>query len=604
MRLLLVLLLALLGHASAAETAARRNCAQERGRCLDLRRHVCKDGSLVSGLCPGGNNVRCCVKHANASERQCAAASSECQLSTRACAGGAIQAGMCPGSSHIKCCLKQQDSSQEADREAAAEEAAEDAQESGVEDHASPHVRQPLLRRVGERIGNAAESAGDALRNIFVRDDKRTQDDEMINEEQQAAPVSETTTPSDGLFGWKANGRPVPKLAHGPTILYGGQDKPICRGQEWKRWESLTGGCKQCRSIAACKNFWVPNAVDCVDSNGKSIQMEKYSGYKSKCFSPSADACRAQGGQIRPVSAASWNNRINRPDAPTRCYVQGCEELFPQGDPDLLPVQRDIKYIVVHVSQTSTDVMYGIAWRGGTSAQYIVNNYGSNVAQDRSEHVDGRVTRLVPDAYVAHHAGLSNDVAIGIEHMGYVDRRFSDAMYDESAKLVAMLCVRYNIPPVRITEDSCLRARSDEPGNVEFKGAGIVGHVDVHHLGIENYHGTHTDPGAKWDWDGYLASVHRYYVEYGGKQENTVDPWVCEGNESPAESESECNGGSCTNAPVTDSDEPRTNGATSDDSSLRACRNHPELKCHWGRSSCANGYFPRNCPGDSWCCKP
>ena len=37
----------------------------------------------------------------------------------------------------------------------------------------------------------------------------------------------------------------------------------------------------------------------------------------------------------------------------------------------------------------------------------------------------------------------------------------------------------------------------------------------------------------------------------------------------------------------------------------RACDDYPHLECKWGKSSCGSrGYHARQCPGDSWCCKP
>ncbi len=54
---------------------------------------------------------------------------------------------------------------------------------------------------------------------------------------------------------------------------------------------------------------------------------------------------------------------------------------------------------------------------------------------------------------------------------------------------VAAWCVRWDIPPVRITREQAL---------ADVKG--ILGHVDVHP-------GHRSDPGAAFDWDGFLRLV-------------------------------------------------------------------------------------------------
>jgi hypothetical protein len=100
---------------------------------------------------------------------------------------------------------------------------------------------------------------------------------------------------------------------------------------------------------------------------------------------------------------------------------------------------------------------------------------------------------MVHEHDVAWHAGNwdVNTRSIGIEHEGYVgDCTWNtDAMYRSSAQLVAYLAARYSIPVDR---------------------AHILGHSDVpdpNHPGQYGGADHHTDPGACWNWDYYLALV-------------------------------------------------------------------------------------------------
>ena len=393
----------------------------------------------------------------------------------------------------------------------------------------------------------------------------------------------------NGLPSQTSHGSKYPPINKGPPIIAGGTDAQQCGFGE-NFFNQVKNHPKSCRTQAADKNIWIPATYECVDRNGKVVDEKKYSGYKQKCFYPTPEACREQGGTVRPLDPEEWNNRINRPDDVKRCY-QG---LHPDtSNFDDIRFVRDIKYIVVHVVQGSARSMLNVAASGGTSAHYTFCNHAS---EDRNDQMceDGEIIQIVPDQWVAHHAGLANDVAIGLEHSGYIDREFSDATVDSSARLVAKLCVQYDVQPWHITGRSCLRAQGDSPKDDEFKGSGVVAHVDVHHLGVPNYHGTHTDPGPNWPWEEYMSKVRQYYVEYGGSESNVnEDPWACRDGEQPAESQH----GNESHA-TADNDEPQTEAENVH------CRQHTELTCVLGRDSCTNGFHAGECPGDTWCCKP
>jgi hypothetical protein len=59
-------------------------------------------GGYKSGLCPGGNDVRCCLP----TWGSCSSGgkSGTCQLTTKSCSSG-YKSGLCPGPNDVKCCL-------------------------------------------------------------------------------------------------------------------------------------------------------------------------------------------------------------------------------------------------------------------------------------------------------------------------------------------------------------------------------------------------------------------------------------------------------------------------------------------------------------------
>nr|MDQ3036851.1 N-acetylmuramoyl-L-alanine amidase [Myxococcota bacterium] len=135
---------------------------------------------------------------------------------------------------------------------------------------------------------------------------------------------------------------------------------------------------------------------------------------------------------------------------------------------------HSITHIIIHTMQGSYSGSIG--WFRDPSNPY-----------DTSTHYlirssDGDITQMVEEADTAHHIGGWNPWTIGIEHEGYIDnpgRWYTDAMYRSSARLVAHLCAKYDIP---IDREHIL-------GHVEVPGA------------------SHTDPGPGWDWNRYLTLV-------------------------------------------------------------------------------------------------
>ena len=138
------------------------------------------------------------------------------------------------------------------------------------------------------------------------------------------------------------------------------------------------------------------------------------------------------------------------------------------------PATYPLDYVIIHVTQATYPTTLSIFQnpQKKVSAHYVVRS------------ADGHVAQCVREHDVAWHAGNwdYNTRSIGIEHEGWVDQPayFTNALYEESAKLTAAVCARYGIPRDR---------------------AHILGHYEV--PGTD-----HTDPGPNWDWTRYIRLVN------------------------------------------------------------------------------------------------
>jgi len=137
------------------------------------------------------------------------------------------------------------------------------------------------------------------------------------------------------------------------------------------------------------------------------------------------------------------------------------------------PSSYPLDHVVIHVTQETYPKALDIFRnpQKKVSAHYVVRS------------ADGHVAQCVRDRNIAWHAGNwdYNTRSIGIEHEGWVDQPayFTDALYEESARLTAAICAQYGIPKDR---------------------AHIIGHYEV--PGTD-----HTDPGPHWDWVRYIRLV-------------------------------------------------------------------------------------------------
>ncbi|MEU1460365.1 N-acetylmuramoyl-L-alanine amidase [Streptomyces sp. NPDC005727] len=138
------------------------------------------------------------------------------------------------------------------------------------------------------------------------------------------------------------------------------------------------------------------------------------------------------------------------------------------------PGSYSVDRVIIHVTQETYSDTLAIFRNPDkqVSAHYVVRS------------ADGHVAQCVREANVAWHAGNwdYNTRSVGIEHEGWVDQPayFTNALYEQSAKLTAAICARYGIPKDR---------------------QHIIGHYEVPGS-------NHSDPGPLWDWVRYIRLVN------------------------------------------------------------------------------------------------
>jgi hypothetical protein len=164
-------------------------------------------------------------------------------------------------------------------------------------------------------------------------------------------------------------------------------------------------------------------------------------------------------------------------------------------------LHRKITTIVIHATDGGS--LFGnVSWltndRSEASSHYVVSR-------------DGTIVQLIPLHDIAWHSGnhAVNTHSVGIEHLGvtYDPAGFPAVEYRSSARLVAWLARRYDIP-------------------IDRKH--IIGHYQVpdpFHPGLYGGSDHHTDPGPYWKW-GYYLNLVRRFARPGALQVSTttIDP--------------------------------------------------------------------------------
>jgi N-acetyl-anhydromuramyl-L-alanine amidase AmpD len=182
-----------------------------------------------------------------------------------------------------------------------------------------------------------------------------------------------------------------------------------------------------------------------------------------------------------------------------------------------------VEYIVIHDTEGGWDASVATLQNDpGKSVQYIVGT-------------DGKVAQFVTEDTTAWHAGnyYFNQRSVGIEHVGYSSKPYTEAEYAASAKLASYLTTKYGVARDR----AHIIGHEQVPnGNRISQSAAPCSTSPTACEGSINYGGAghHTDPGV-WEWATYMP---RLAAE--AKCNDVTSLWSCSYDKKNA---FRCNGG-------------------------------------------------------------
>lgn len=166
------------------------------------------------------------------------------------------------------------------------------------------------------------------------------------------------------------------------------------------------------------------------------------------------------------------------------------------------PANRtSIRLIVIH-DMEYPEKPTGAEW----CADFFAGRNGMTAPKASAHYAvdNDSIVQCVRDEDVAWHAPGANADGIGIEHAGYANQTRAEWLDDYgvaelqlSSQLVAELCAKHDIPPVRISA-----------AEMKAGAVGILGHADVT---LASGKPGHTDPGPNFPWDWYLERVRAHY---------------------------------------------------------------------------------------------
>ena len=156
------------------------------------------------------------------------------------------------------------------------------------------------------------------------------------------------------------------------------------------------------------------------------------------------------------------------------------------------------KFHVIHDMEgyylSSISMLNGCGWTA-SSVHYLING-----KQDASsDAAAGEVTQSIREVYYAWHARCWNSHSTGCEHEGF---QSNPAWYTETQYQASAALTRHLGDTFGWAKDRNHIVGHDEKKNsawVNWAGSG---------LGIDPTCNTHSDPGAYWDWNHYMALVN------------------------------------------------------------------------------------------------
>lgn len=160
---------------------------------------------------------------------------------------------------------------------------------------------------------------------------------------------------------------------------------------------------------------------------------------------------------------------------------------------------RTVRVIVIHDME---------AVEGPQTAENVAK-YFQHPDTPSSAHIcvdNNSIVQCVYDEDIAYAAPGANNDGIQIELAGYGKQttdewmdEYSVAMLGLAADAAAQYCLKFQIPPVHLTDNDLANGKK-----------GIVGHVQVSDVYRKS---THTDPGLGFPWNYFIALVGLAYAK-------------------------------------------------------------------------------------------
>lgn len=157
-----------------------------------------------------------------------------------------------------------------------------------------------------------------------------------------------------------------------------------------------------------------------------------------------------------------------------------------------------VKLAVIHTTESGPGTLWAIVRFFQSAASQVSSTYVVGDTPARLTDTFCPVVLCVPETEKSWTQRSANPISVSYELIGRASRTRAEwlgrykVQLDTVAALVAEDCLQYGLPVAR-----------DYPG--------ILGHCDLTREGFPN---DHTDPGAGFPWDVFLARV-AYYVKLG-----------------------------------------------------------------------------------------
>lgn len=164
-------------------------------------------------------------------------------------------------------------------------------------------------------------------------------------------------------------------------------------------------------------------------------------------------------------------------------------------------VPRQVLWIVIHDMEYPEKL---------TAAEDVARYFQRMPDDERkSAHIcvdADSIVQCVADRNVAYAAPGANSAGIQIELAGYARQSASEwldgyglKLLQNGANAAAQYCVKYNIPPVHISND-----------DISARRRGIIGHGQASAVFKQS---THTDPGPHFPWQYFMEKTVAFYQQ-------------------------------------------------------------------------------------------